>query len=150
MSFSYQSGANPQIDWPRLLVSDTDSTKPVFSDEEIMSVYAIAGSVWQSSMTFSGTMGKTLPSTPASPYRIAAILLKSLASNRARLSSILGLLDVKLNPAAAAKALMDQANDWLTLEDNSGAFVMIEQCTTAWSFSDRFWKQVQRQLGVMT
>lgn len=150
MGFSYQFGANPQIDWPRILVADTQECKHIFEDEEILSVYAIAGSPWQSGMMFSDTQGKALPSTPASPYRIAAILLKALAGNRARLSAVTKLLDVNVNPGAAAKALMQQANDWLETDYNSGAFVMIEQCHTSWNFADRFWKQVQRQLGVMT
>jgi hypothetical protein len=151
MGFSYQFGTNPQVDWPRILIADTQECKHVFEDEEILSVYAIAGAAWQSSMKYSGTQGATLPSTPASPYRIAAILLKSLAGNRARLSSVTQLLDVKkISPAVAAKALMDQANDWLKMDDESGAFVLIEQCNTTWSFKDRFWKQVQRQLGAVT
>ncbi len=145
MSFSYGFGANPTIDYPRMLIGDTVEAGHIYEDSEINSAYAIQANVWQSSMFYSGSGGRTLPSTPVSYYRVAALLLDSLASNRARLGGVTKLLDVTLSLGAVAKSLHDQANCWRELDDNSGAFVMIEQTNTTFGFLDRFWKQVQRQ-----
>jgi hypothetical protein len=44
-------------------------------------------------------------------------------------------------------ALQSTAQRYLDMDDNSGAFVFAEQCTTVWGFIDRYWNQVQRQTG---
>lgn len=109
---------------------------------------AIQALTWQSSMFYSGTLGQaTLPSPPLSYRRIAATLLDSLASNAARLSQITQLLDVKLAPGVAAKALRDQAQCFRD-EDDAGAFVIIEQVVDTWSFKQRWWATVQRQIAL--
>ena len=152
MSFSYQFGANPPVDYPRLLVSDTQQFQSdgvtrayVFEDSEILSFALIVGNVYQSAMLYSGTEGQTqLPGSP-SWVRIAAYMLNSLAANKARLSGVIQILDVKLSMKDATKALQDQAKAWLDLDDNSGAFALVEQVNNEWSFKDRWWKQVQRQ-----
>lgn len=153
MSWSYESGNNPAIDYPRLLISDTDPLQPIFQDEEILAVEQIVRQPFQSGMFFStpngpvggGTLGTALPQLPIPYYRVAAILLNSIASNKARLASIQQLLDVKIDPQRAAQALQAQAKAYLDLDDNSGAFMIIEQVNNDWSFRDRFWKQWQRQ-----
>ena len=146
MSFSYQYGANPPIDYPRLLVSDTLATNHIFEDAEITAATLMASGTFQSAQFFTPPIGTAmLPSVPVSYFRIAAILLNSIASNKARLSSITQLLDVKLDPSKAAKALLDQAKAFLEMDENSGAFAVIEQVNNNFSFYDRFWKQVQRQ-----
>jgi hypothetical protein len=142
--FSYSLGANPTIDYPRLLVGDTQNAGHIFEDEEITAAYSIQASIFQSSMQYSGAAGATLPASGVSYFRVAAILLKALASSKARLL-VSKLLDANITPDRAAKALMDQANDWLAMDDNSGAFTIIEQCSTGWGFIERFFKQVQRQ-----
>ncbi len=147
MSFTYQYGANPQIDYPRLLISDTVDLNHIFEDSEIMAAYQINASQFQSSMFFSPPAGRNLPAQPISYLRCAALLLDALAANKSRLSSITQLLDVKLSPALAAKSLRDQATAYRDVDDNSGAFFIIEQCPTSWAFYDRFWSQVQRQSG---
>jgi hypothetical protein len=147
MSFSYQFGNNPQIDYVRLLISDTQELNHIFEDSEISMAYSIQGAQFQSSMFFSPPAGRNLPSSPVSYLRVAALLLDSLASNKARLSSITQLLDVHLAPSVAAKALRDQAQAYRDTDDNSGAFMVIEQCPTTWAFQDRFWNQWQRQSG---
>lgn len=147
MSFSYQAGNNPTIDYVRLLISDTQKLNHIFEDSEIMAAYQINAAQFQSSMFFSPPGGRNLPSQPVSYLRTAALLLDSLAANKSRLSSITQLLDVKLNPNMAAKALRDQAQTYRDVDDNSGAFFIIEQCPTTWAFYDRFWNQVQRQIG---
>ena len=145
MGFTYQLGANPTIDFPRLLIGDTDTTNHIFEDEEIVSAYKIQAAQFQSSMLYSGGGGQNLPSSPVSYLRVAALLLDALASSKARLSSITKLLDVSLDPSKAAKALHDQACAWRDVEDNSGAFMIIEQCTTSFNFLQRFYSQIQRQ-----
>ena len=120
MSFSYQYGANPPIDYPRLLISDTvqfdaqGNRVYAFEDQEIQAATSIEMAVWQSSMFFSPPAGaNVLPTTPIPWRRIAATLLDALASNQARLQIIVKLLDVTLNPNASremraqAQALRD-------------------------------------------
>lgn len=149
MSFSYQFGANPQIDYPRLLIADTVNNPPtqpcIFQDQEIIAVENIVSGVWQSSMFWSGVSGNpTLPSTPVNYLRTAAYLLNSIASNQALLASVQQILDVKIDASKAAAALRTQAQSWMDIDDNSMAFVVIEQVNNYWSFVDRFWKQWQR------
>jgi hypothetical protein len=148
MAFTYQFGANPTIDYPRLLISDTQDTNHIFEDSEIEAAYLIQASVWQSSMYYSGYAGRTLPSSPVSYLRVAALLLDSIAANKSRLSSITQLLDVSLSPERAAKALRDQAERYRAIDDDSGAFAIVEQCNDQWSFRQRYWNEVQRQQGL--
>src|SRR5271170_2358698 len=153
MSFSYgplQSPptSNPQIDYPRLLVADTNSQQPIFQDEEILAAYGIMQSQFQSSMFYSGAGGRNLPTSPVSYLRVAALLLDAIASNKSRLAGIQQMLDIKIDASKAAAALQAQAQAFRDTDDNSGAFVIIEQVNDYFSFADRFWKQVQRQSGV--
>ncbi len=157
MSFSYGLGLkppvpNPPIDYPRLLVSDTREFAAngttriyIFEDAEIQAVGLINGLVWQSAQFWSGPAGQYLPPTPVNYLRAAALLLDSLAANRARLASIKQVLDIKLDPAVAAKNLKDQAQAYRDADDNSGAFIIAEQVNDQFSFIDRWWKQIQRQ-----
>lgn len=127
-------------------MSDTLATNHIFEDSEIMAATAITANIWQSAQFYTPPSGvSALPTTPVSYYRIAALLLDAIASNKARLASITQILDVKLDPSKAAKALQDQANQYREIDDNSGAFVLIEQVNDQFSFVDRFWKQIQRQ-----
>lgn len=157
MSFSYNFGANPPIDYPRLLISDTqqfaaDGVTPiyVFEDAEITAATNIELAVWQSPQRYSAGGGtNTLAGTNITPWRrIAATLLDSIAANKARLASITQLLDVKLSPQFAAKALREQAQALRDADDNSGAFVIIEQVNNQFAFRERFWKTIQRQGAV--
>lgn len=154
-TFSYNFGANPPIDYPRLLISDTqqfaaDGTTPIyiFADEEITAIGSIQGLQWQTSMFYSEAGGRNLPASPVNYLRIAALLLDSIAANKSRLASVQQLLDVKLSPEKAAQELRATADSYRKVDDESGAFAIIEQCNDYWSFHDRFWKQVQRQSGV--
>lgn len=150
MSFSYSEGNNPMIDYPRILISDTQNTSEtpcLFQDSEIMAMYAVQAATLQSSMYFTAPAGNTLPSQPLSYLRVAALLLDSLASNKAYLASIKALPDVKLDSSDAAKALHEQAQSYRDVEDNSGAFMIIEQVTTGFGFTQRFWNQVARMSG---
>ena len=144
MGFTYQMGANPTIDFVRMLIGDTQDTNHLFEDEEIQSAYIIQAAQFQSGMMYSGGAGQNLPSSPVSYLRVAALLLDALASSKARLM-VSKLLDANITPGATAKALHDQAQAWRDVEDNSGAFVIIESCYTSFGFLDRFYKQIQRQ-----
>lgn len=149
MSFSYNFGANQPIDIPRLLISDTVNTAQqpcIFQDEEILTMERIVvPGVWQSGMFYSGLDGvATLPTMPVNYLRTAAYLLNSMAANQALMSSVIQLLDVKLDVSKAAAALQKQAQTWLDIDDNNMAFVIIEQVNDTWSFQERFWNQVQR------
>lgn len=151
MSFSYNNcdGTQNQIDFVRLLISDTQSLNHVFEDSEVLAGYAIQAAQFQSGMFYSGPAGRNLPATPVSYLRVAALLLDALAANKSRLASIKQLLDVKLDSSDAAIQLRATAQEYRDVEDNSGAFMIIEQVQRdgGWSFRDRFWATVQRQSG---
>ncbi len=151
MSFSYQFGANPPIDYPRLLASDTvqfgaqGQRVYAFEDSEITAATRIEMAVWQSAQFFSPPAGvASLGTTPTPWRRIAATLLDSLAANQARLQIIAKLLDVTVNPKAS-EAMREQAAALREADDNSGAFVIIEQVVDQFSFYDRYWAEWQRQ-----
>lgn len=156
MSFTYLNPPNFQIDVIRALIADTDSAQPIFQNEELYLFYAIQGSCFQSSMFFSGSIpvggttvgGQTIPYQPMSYLRVAALALDSMAANKAYLASIKRLPDVQLDSSDAAKMLMAKADSYRKVEDESGAYFIIEQVTTIWSFTDRYWSQIQRQTGV--
>lgn len=154
-TFSYQFGANPAIDWPRLMISDTvqfasDGVTPiyVFADQEIAAITLIVQAQFQSAQFYSPPSGQNLPTQPVPWLRVAAALLDCIAANKAKLASITRILDVSLDPSKAAKLLMDQAKAYRDADDNSGAFFVIEQVSNEWALYDRYWKQVQRQQGV--
>lgn len=145
---------NPPIDYVRGLIADTQEFNAqgqqayVFSDQEItMFTQMQQALAWQSSMFYSPPAGQQLPTSPTNYLRIAATMLRAMACNKAKLASVQQLLDVKLDASKAAAALENQAQAYEDMDDNSGTFVIIEQCNDYFSFRDRFWKQVQRQSG---
>jgi hypothetical protein len=155
-TFSYQYGANPLIDVPRLMISDTQQYGPngtqgnVFWDEEITMIetFVVPGQ-FQSAQFYSPPLGQNLPNTGGIPWlRIAAYLLDAMASNASKLAMITRILDVELSPDRAAKFLMAQAKSYRDTDDNAGAFFIIEQVNNDWSLISRYWKQVQRQQGI--
>lgn len=148
MSFSYSGGQNPSIDYPRLLIADTNPDNFIFQDSEIIAFGNIVSQVWQSSMFWNAPSGQaTLPSNPVNYLRIAALALDSLAANSSRLASVIQILDVKLDAKSAAAALRAQAEQYRKVDDESGAFIIVEQVCSDWAFADRFWSQVQRTSG---
>ncbi len=151
MSFTYDFVNNPQVAYVRLMIPDTvdDPTQnlPIFQDEEINAFYFIQQSQTQSSMFFSGRAARNLPSTPLSYLRVAALAIDTLASNSARLSIIVSLMDVKLSAKDASAMLAARADSYRKIDDESGAFAIIEQCNTTWAVDARFWKQIQRMQG---
>jgi hypothetical protein len=150
MSFSYNScdGTNDTIDLVRLLISDTQSLNHIFEDTEIQGAYRIQAAQFQSAQFYSGPGGKNLPTSPVSYLRVAALLLDSVAANKSRLASIKQLLDVKLDSSDAAIQMRETAAEYRQVDDDAGAFMIIEQVNDAFSFRDRFWKTVQRSSAV--
>jgi len=158
MSFSYGPTSspptlNPPIDYIRGLIADTVQYNAagqqvnIWADEEIQMFTQMQTATFQSSMFYSGPAGQFVPPTPAAYLRIAAYMLQAQAASKAKLASVQKLLDVTLDPSKAADALRTQAQTYLDMDDNTGAFVIAEQVNDMWSFRDRFWKQVQRQSG---
>jgi hypothetical protein len=97
-------------------------------------------------MLYTGRAGRTLPATPVSTYRVAALLLDSLASKQSRLSGLTQLLDVGLSPSSAAKSLREQAKAFRDMDDESGSFAVIEQTLTGPGFLQRYFAEVQRMM----
>lgn len=145
MAFTYNYGANPPIDYPRLLIADTVDQNHIFEDSEIEAMTTMQQLQFQSSMFWSGSAGRNLPATPVSYLRIAAMLLRCIAADKARLANALRLLDVQVNTQDAAQELRLQADNYDEVDDNAGAFAIIERCSDDFSFRDRFWYSWMRQ-----
>ncbi len=146
MAFTYNYGT--PIFYVRLLIPDTNSAAPIFQDAEIQGFMDINSMTWQSSMFYSYQSGRvTLPQAPSNLLRAAGLALRALAGNSARLANVTGLLDVKVGAAQAAAALNKQADSYMEMDDNSGAFAIAEQVTTVWAFRDRWLSMMQRQTG---
>lgn len=153
--FTFNGGANPPIDYPRIMVSDTqefgpDGTTPVyiFSDQEIAAMTRIVALQFQSAQFYSPPAGLNLPTTPVNYLRVAAGLCDAMVCNAARLSAFARILDVTLAPGKAAEFLMAQANAYREADDNSGAFFIVEQVNNPWNLYQRYWNQIQRQQGM--
>ena len=143
MSWTYQLGANPPIDFVRLLIADTDSTAQVFQDEEIRAAASIIP-------TFYITPNSGTSQAPGanfiqpSYYRQAAILLDALSANKARLAAQLKVLDIEMNVQVAAQELRATAKEYRDIEDNSGAFAIVEMVPNNYAAYERVWKQLLR------
>ncbi len=155
MSFSYNIVTPGPNDYVRLLCSDTQQFASdgvtrayVFEDQEITMGYTIQAAQFQSAQFYSGAQGANLPTSPVSYLRVAALLLDALSANKARLASIKQLLDVRLDSSDAAIQLRATAAEYREVDDNAGAFMIIEQVNDGFSFRDRFWKTIQRNSAV--
>jgi hypothetical protein len=140
MSFSYQFGANPQIDYPRLLVADTVDTGHIWEDSEILAAANICSALY---ITATGA-GQTLVTGQASYRYTAATLLDSLAANKARLANALKVLDIQVDTRGAAQELRAQAQALRDQEMNDGSFAIIEQTFDQFAARERLWKQMVR------
>lgn len=125
------------------MIRDTDPTKPIFTDEEINLFWYIQNSTAQSSMLYSGVSFATLPTAPVSVLRVAALALDAMAAAPARMA-VIKTLDIGLDGPKASEQLRRQAEQLRAIDDDSGAFAIVEQALTVWGFRDRFWHSVQR------
>jgi hypothetical protein len=145
MAFTYDFTNNPTIATVRLLVSDTVNVPPlpIWQDVEIQA----ALNMFNSQNVIVGLSGY-YPAVPVqqifSYRRAAALLLRSLAGNKARMATA-GLLDAKVNGAAAAAALNKIAEDYITSEENDGYFAVAEMVQDNFSMRERLWKMLYRQ-----
>ncbi len=150
-TYTYDFEAAPAISYVRLLIPDTtflpnvSPPQMIFSDQEINAFFTIQMSTFQTGMFFSGPQGRTLPSYPLSYVRVAALALDTLANNKGKLGNVIKLLDVSLDWSKAAQVLRDGAQNYRTIDDDAGAFAIIEQTPTDWAFAQRWWNQFQRQ-----
>lgn len=145
MSFSYISGVGNPIAIVRLMVSDTSNTPPlpIWQDEEITD----ALNLFSSQGVVVGLSGFNLIVPPPQTYsyrRAAALLLRALAGNKARMATA-GLLDAKISGAQAAGALRALANDYVTSEENDGYFAVSEMVQNPFSMRERLEKMLLRQ-----
>lgn len=143
--FTYSYGNNVPLDYVRILIPDTDSTKPIFADAEILMFLQMESSQAlyvspQSNPTAFPTSSVYIPQI-YSPLLAAALALDSLAGNKARLSSVIQLLDVKLDPAKAAIALHAQAESYRQREQDQGHFAIAEQVVNQFTARERVWAQ---------
>ncbi len=145
MSFTYIPGTPVFI--VRSLIPDTDSTRAIFSDEEIN------GYLWLNSTQSLYTSGQAVPTaasfnaTPVvySYRRAAAQAIDVIASSRSRRAILEQVLDVKLS-AAAIKGLHDMA-DSLRAEDENGNYAIAEMVFDPFSARERAVAQLQRLQG---
>lgn len=146
MSFTYDLATPSGI--VRLLVGDTDSAAPIWSDAEVAAALQVESS---QGLYVSGQAAPTAqpfanPYIPQvySPYRAAALLLDSLAANYSRIQSVIELLDVKLSAARQSQDLRAQAANYREVEANAGHFAIAEMVQDQFSARERIWKVAQR------
>lgn len=139
MSFTYSSDNLP-VAYVRLLIADTVAPG-FFSDEEIGFAYQINAPF--AIVPTAGGQAIIGASIQASPRRVAATLLGSLAADRGRLSGSIKVLDVQVSLKDAAAALRAQAKD-LIEQDDQDAFAIIEWCPDAFAERARFANQMLR------
>jgi hypothetical protein len=147
--FTYNFSTAPAIAYVRLLIADTDSLKPIFNDDEINAFLFLTSSqnIYVSSMAApSGVVGP-VPLQVYSYYRAAAVALDTLAGLRARLASVIQILDVKLDPGKAAQYLRAQAEAFREMDDNLGHFAIAEQINNQFQARERVWKMFLRIEG---
>jgi hypothetical protein len=148
VSFTYDPTSQTPFTVVRLLIPDTDSTKPIYSDAEI-NIFLYASSSQgifasgQAATTGNGVANPPIPNV-YSPLFAAALALDSIASNKARLAAISQILDVKLGHDAAAAALHAQAESYRDLERNGGHFAIAEMVVDQFTTRERIYKQLLR------
>jgi hypothetical protein len=96
-----------QIGQMRYLIGDTDSTKPIFQDEELTGILNLA--------------------PDQSLYLACALALDAVASKAANKLNNIVLGTLKIDQTSKVQALRDQAQRFRELEYNTPAFVEIEQ-----------------------
>lgn len=143
MAATYNFGNNPPIDYPRMLIYDTDMTQPIFQDSEILAASNIAPTFVITPGSGNGQFQQ--PNfTQASYLWQASILCEMLAANRTRLAGAVKVLDVQTDLTTAAKAYRDQAQSYRDLENNNGSFAIVEMVVNDYSAYERVWKQLLR------
>ncbi len=136
-------GLNPQIDAPRFLILDTQEAVHIFEDEEILLAYKIDKINFFPAVS----TGVAMPGPTASYRFVAACMLEALASNKARLSAALEVLDIKIDASKSAIELRKTAEAHRDAERNSGAFGIAEICYDQFTSRERLRNQLVRLYG---
>lgn len=148
MAFTYNNcdGSQDNIDLPRLLVDDTIALGHIWEDSEIMG----ASRIEQIAVFGPGSMGQpsTLVNVTPSPRLVAATLLMSLASNKARLANAIKVLDVAIDTKTAGMELRAAAQALRDAEKFNGAFAVVEMVPNEFSMRERFLNQMLRNQSV--
>ena len=144
MAFTYDLTNFPDISTVRLLVSDTDSTQPIFQDDEVQTALNIENS--QNVIVGLSGYSPAVPVKQVFSYRrAAALLLRALAGNKARLGAIVGLLDVKIDATKASDALNKLADQYIADEASAGYFAVSEMVVNPFSMRERLVAMLYRQ-----
>lgn len=143
MPATYQYGANPPIDYPRMMIYDIDMENPIFQDSEIMASANIIPTFIITPNSGGGQFQQPNFTQP-SYYRQAAILCDMLAANRTRLAGAIKVLDVDTDMGKAADAYRELAKQYRDTEDNSGSFAIVEMVPNNYAANERVWKQLLR------
>lgn len=139
--FTYDVTTN--IGKVRLLVADTDATKPIFQDDEVQASLDLEQlSVF---IPITGNIPTPLFNNQPSVRRAAATLLDVLAANKARLAGALKVLDIQIDTSKAAAELRATAKALRDTEANMGHFGVIEMVQGQFSARERWAKEMLRR-----
>ena len=159
-TYTYNFATNFNVSAVRLMIADTGNllaiqspsgTFFIFQDAEINAALQIESSqgLFISGQASPTALGNSIPAVPQiySIRRAAALLLDSLAANKAYLASVLQLLDVKLSSDKAAQELRAEASQLRTTEAMSGNFAVAEIVNNQFQARERVIKQWLRLYG---
>lgn len=130
MAFTYDIALGTPKDAVRILLADTNGTAYSYEDEEIQGVL-------------------NLFAAGQNPYRAAAMLLESSATNQALLLKKISGAELTTDGPAVQKQLMAQAQQWRDEADRldvqtMGGFDYAEQWVTIFNWRERFLDQALR------
>lgn len=159
-TYTYNFATNFNVSAVRLMIADTGNllaiqspsgTFFIFQDAEINAALQIESSqgLFISGQASPTALGNSIPAVPQiySIRRAAALLLDSLAANKAYLASVLQLLDVKLSSDKAAQELRAEAKQLRDTEAMSGSFSIAEIVNNSFQGRERVLKQWLRLFG---
>lgn len=147
MSFSYTPGT--PVFYVRSLIPDTNSTRSIFSDEEINGFLYLNSSqfLYVSAMAVQGGAAPIPPVQVYSFYRTAAMAIDVIASDRAKLATLQQVLDIKIDGGKAQASLHEIAESLRTQEDNLGHFAIAEMTFDPFAARERTLNQLLRIQG---
>ena len=120
MAFTYDVSTNRgQV---RLLIGDTDSTKPIFFDDEIDKFLELEGSIVRCG---------------------AALALETMASNASLLEKFERIADYEVDSKGMASKILEVAKRFR--EGSTAAFAIAQQNLTTFSESDILWKDILKK-----
>ncbi|MCI0550523.1 MAG: hypothetical protein L0287_06185 [Anaerolineae bacterium] len=127
MAFTYD--VTNEVGKVRLLITDTDSSHPIFQDDEINAFLALNDGV----------------------KRSAAAALDVIASNQTLILKVIRLLDISTDGSAVARAVREHANqlreeaEIADAAEEGGLFDYAEMVTNAFTARQRMINQILRE-----